>query len=105
MWTTTPEPMIPVHEGLISPLSAGYSRLSDQLIGEQGKGLPLGSKWKAKVVGTFSGPMGAMIVWPALFPPAHLAQMSTLADRISTNLPFPSSPHCDPKTTVTEIIN
>jgi len=54
------------------------------------------------VVRTFSGPTGTTIVCPALFPPAHLAQMSTSADKISTNFPFPSSPHCDPRTTVTE---
>ena len=41
------------------------------------------------------------MVWPALFPPAKRAQMSASADRISTSLPLPSSPHCAPRTAVT----
>ena len=45
--------------------------------------------------------MGTTIVCPALFPPAQRAQMSKLAERMSTSLPLPSSPHCDPSTTVT----
>jgi hypothetical protein len=44
-----------------------------------------------------------MMVWPALFPPAKRAQMSASADSISTSLPFPSSPHCAPRTAVTNI--
>ena len=63
--------------------------------------VPLGRRWKAKVVFTFSGPTGTKIVCPALLPPAHRAQMSKSADRISTSLPLPSSPHCAPRTTVT----
>jgi len=63
--------------------------------------IPLGRRWKAKVVFTLSGPMGTTIVCPALLPPAHRAQMSNSADKISTNLPLPSSPHCAPRTTVT----
>ena len=62
---------------------------------------PLGRRWNAKVVWTRSGPIGTMMVWPALFPPANLAQMSTSADSMSTSLPLPSSPHCAPRTTVT----
>ena len=54
------------------------------------------------MVSAFSGPTGTTMVCPALFPPAHLAQMSTCADKISTSFPFPSSPHWDPRTTVTE---
>ena len=41
------------------------------------------------------------MVCPALFPPAHLAQTSASAAKISTSFPFPSSPHCAPSTTVT----
>jgi len=62
---------------------------------------PLGRRWNANVVCTRSGPIGAMIVCPALFPPAKRAQMSVSADSISTSLPLPSSPHCAPRTAVT----
>jgi hypothetical protein len=62
---------------------------------------PLGRRWNANVVCTRSGPIGAMIVCPALFPPAKRAQMSASADSISTSLPLPSSPHCAPRTAVT----
>lgn len=62
--------------------------------------LPLGNKWNANVL--FTPLIGTTIVCPALFPPAHLAQTSISADRISTSLPFPSSPHCEPRTTVTD---
>ena len=62
--------------------------------------LPLGNKWNANVL--FTPLIGTTIVCPALFPPAHLAQTSISADKISTSLPFPSSPHCEPRTTVTD---
>ena len=62
--------------------------------------VPLGNKWNANVLLTFSGPMGTTIVCPALFPPAHRAHISKSAERMSTSLPLPSSPHCEPSTTV-----
>ena len=62
---------------------------------------PLGRRWNANVVFVFSGPIGTTMVCPALLPPAQRAHTSTSADRMSTSLPLPSSPHCEPSTTVT----
>src|SRR4029450_12166495 len=39
-------------------------------------------------------------VWPALLPPANRATTFTCGARIATTLPFPSSPHCVPPTTM-----
>lgn len=97
-WTTTPDPISPVHLGLTSPSTEIYQITTRQY---KSNDVPLGKRWKANVVLTFSGPIGTTIVWPALLPPAHRAQTSISADRISTNFPFPSSPHCEPSTTVT----
>ena len=97
-WTTKPDPINPVQEGLTRPWTKDidYLRLNEK---SNDSPLPLGNKWNANVLLTPS--IGTTIVCPALFPPAHLAQTSTSADRISTSLPFPSSPHCEPRTTVT----
>ena len=42
-----------------------------------------------------------MTVWPALLPPAQRAVTSMPTASKSTSLPFPSSPHCAPSTTLT----
>lgn len=60
---------------------------------------PDGRRWKSNFF--FDSPFPTTIVCPALFPPAHLAQISASLARISTSFPFPSSPHWDPRTTVT----
>src|SRR5258705_4764443 len=39
-------------------------------------------------------------VWPALLPPAKRATTFTCGASMSTTLPFPSSPHCVPTTTM-----
>lgn len=54
--------------------------------------------WKSYFV-----PLTTM-VWPALFPPWQRAQRSTVAQRISTSFPLPSSPHWEPRTTVTPLV-
>jgi len=91
--------MMPVTAVLTSPTAGegdGCGRENKEI-----HGVPHGRRWNASVVGTRSGPIGTTIVWPALFPPANRAQISTSADSMSTSLPLPSSPHCDPRTTVT----
>lgn len=78
-----------------------YSHRQKTVTDHLAKDSPLGSRWKA-YFRDFPAGSGTTIVWPALLPPAHLAQTSISPDRISTSLPLPSSPHCDPRTTVTD---
>lgn len=105
MWTTTPFPIRPTHCGLTIPEPAFVqppgleSRRQDKDAHS-----PLGKRWNAKVFHTVCPSAvgtGATIVCPALFPPAHRAHTSAFAARMSTSFPFPSSPHCEPSTTVT----
>lgn len=51
------------------------------------KNLPEGNRWKSNLVLTFSGPIGTTKVWPALFPPAHLAHTSMSALMMSESFP------------------
>ena len=102
--TTTPGPMSPVTVGLTNPTTPRENNYQQKVFPSKLNKIlyePLGNRWNANVICTRSGPIGAMIVCPALFPPAKRAQMSTSADSISTSLPLPSSPHCAPRTAVT----
>src|SRR2546426_2022546 len=71
--TTTPQPMTQRHPGCR---------------------MPEGIVWRTY----FSRP--ATTVWPALLPPAKRATTFTCGASRSTILPFPSSPHCVPTTTM-----
>ena len=55
--------------------------------------IPQGRRWNAYLVPSTT------MVCPALEPPLNLAQTSQSLARMSTSLPLPSSPHCEPRMT------